>query len=223
MPTERYARGVTTRPPDRGEVRRRGPHRLAHGWRSGGAGVGDVDGGRQDAALAGGGARVLVEVRGRRTGTGCGRRRRRACRRSSPRRSGSRRGSRRPRRAARRGCRRASAAQTRALGVEAHAVGREHRAGEHVGDVVAGRRRPERGPVRRGPSEPSAAMSKALRRLPNDSLTTSVEPSAVIAEPFGKYSGSLATRRPCRRGRCVASGAATNGAPPIRSNPKLPA
>ena len=46
---------------------------------------------------------------------------------------------------------------------------------------------------RRGPSEPSAAMSNALMRLPNDSLMTSVEPSGVIAEPFGNNSGSLAT------------------------------
>ena len=44
----------------------------------------------------------------------------------------------------------------------------------------------------------------------------------MIAEPFGKYSGSLATET-VPSGSMRASGVATNGAPPIRSNPKLPA
>ena len=65
-------------------------------------------------------------------------------------------------------------------------------------------------------------MSNALMRLPNDSLMTSVEPSGVIAAPFGKNSGSLATDT-VPSGSMRASGAATNGSPAIRSKPKLPA
>ena len=74
---------------------------------------------------------------------------------------------------------------------------------------------------RRGPSVPSAAMSKALIRLPNDSLTISVEPSGVIADPFGKNNGSLATLT-APSGSTFASTALCIAAPAIRSNPKLP-
>ena len=64
-------------------------------------------------------------------------------------------------------------------------------------------------------------MSNALSRLPNVSLTISVEPSGVMAEPLGKCSGSLATET-VPSGSTLASGAACSAAPDIRSNPKLP-
>src|SRR4029079_13119465 len=62
-------------------------------------------------------------------------------------------------------------------------------------DVGTGPRAPQ---SRRGPSDPSAAMSNALMRLPIDSLITSVVPSGVIAGPFGNISGSrgVDTRTP---------------------------
>ena len=47
---------------------------------------------------------------------------------------------------------------------------------------------------RRSDSDPSLAIVNAVRHIPNDSPTTSVEPSGVMTIPFGKRSSSAATR-----------------------------